>query len=158
MPDDLDEFVAQGIVHYVDARQAVSAFDDEMLTRLDRYRRSRRKWDPLSNIVYERSQPSGAADRGWWLSAGVRGRHPRYPVVRVDMGLWFGVPEHPAPIVYASLFKEPTELLGFEYGGDIPGVSAFSRWGMTVLFAPLTTPRFETSLDLVVGGVLKHIK
>src|SRR4051812_45169311 len=99
MPDDEHDFLAQGIVHYLEARQAVAAFDDAILTRLDRYTRGRRRWSPLEDVAFERSQIAGGSDSGWWISAGVHGRTQRFPSVRIDMGLWFGVHEHPSPIV-----------------------------------------------------------
>src|SRR3954471_8998824 len=111
MPDLAEsEFLTGGIAHYLEAQQAIHAFNEAMLERLDRYRRGR-SWGLLQDVGFERNQVAGGPENGWWISTGVRGRTARFPTVRIDFGMWFGIPERPEPILYIGFFEEPKELL-----------------------------------------------
>jgi hypothetical protein len=157
MPDLAEsEFLTGGIAHYLEAQQAIHAFNEAMLERLDRYRRGR-SWGLLQDVGFERNQVAGGPENGWWISTGVRGRTARFPTVRIDFGMWFGIPERPEPILYIGFFEEPKELLALKARNDLPGVESFERWGLTFLCTPLSVA-FEPDMDRLIEALLRELR
>jgi hypothetical protein len=99
------------------------------------------------------------ASWGWAICAGIAGHSPRYGEAEIDCGFWWNAPDITYPILYASFFEKPKELLsGFRWQNGKRGISSFERWGRTFLYAPVPeTVEIEAPLNRLLDQILKRL-
>jgi hypothetical protein len=155
-----NRFLDKGIKRYEEARDTISAFEQEMGKILEHATTCRKDWRPLRVVKFGRPSPDRAAGQyGYWIALAVKGKSSRGERVVIDCGLWWKCGKVDAPIIYANYYYEPKRVMGFVWNNINSDIRSFFAWKRTFLYLPLRKrEEIEGSLNRILGALLKQLK
>ena len=159
MNTDNQKFLLEGIKHYEEARDTITAFEAEMKDLLLACLGRRKNWAPLKNPKVGRANIPNTNAYGYWIAAEVTGKSPRGDNAVIDCGFWWKSPKIASPIIYAEFFKEPKAAVNFLWDAKKSAIGSFTDWNRTYLHLPLETPdTIEGSLNKLLDALLLQLK
>jgi hypothetical protein len=159
MREEMDQFLAEGIARYVEARETIAAFEQGVGSIVEQAAKTRNNWRPLRDVEIGRVIINRSNQSGYWVAIEITGTSPRSERTVVDCGLWWKCGKTEGPIVYVNYFKEPKRVTNFPWREEAGGIQSFSAWQRTFLYLPLQEPaEINTSLNRLWDALLKQLK
>jgi hypothetical protein len=145
MQNEMNPFLRQGLIDYLDAKHTLGAFEKEMSKRLDEAI-AKRNWKPLKKLQISSANPGGeSGGYGCWISIYVIGESSRHGSTDIDCGIWWNKEQSTLPILYASFWSKPRETIGFQWKELKQGIQSFKEGSRNRTFLYLPVPK---SLEL----------
>ena len=159
MNSENSRFLEEGIKHYEEARDTVSAFVKEMGNLLDQIAKNRENWRPLNEAKIGRITFTNRNSKyGYWIAIEITGKSPRGEKAIIDCGLWWKCPKVEKPIIYANYYYEPKRVTDFAWKKRGSEIDSFTEWQRTFLHLPLRKATdIEEGLNSLLTALLKQL-
>ena len=172
MNSENSRFLEEGIKHYEEARDTVSAFEKywenrpitrgcgwKVFKRWEYIMKNRENWRPLNEAKIGRITFTNRNSKyGYWIAIEITGKSPRGEKAIIDCGLWWKCPKVEKPIIYANYYYEPKRVTDFAWKKRGSEIDSFTEWQRTFLHLPLRKATdIEEGLNSLLTALLKQL-